>query len=81
MFVGKTRNLRRFTRVGSSLIHKFYTRLEGPAIVKHSSLLRAFVNYSRKKSFDIDCWSSVSAFVYELTYVRLLDNNHQMVSL
>ncbi len=60
IFVGKARNFpysgvhfKCSTHVGSSLIHKHWTILEGIATDKPSSLLRTFVNYGRKKFFII----------------------------
>ncbi len=41
-----------FPRVGSDLTRKHYTRLERLVGDKHSSLLRKFVNYDRKKFYD-----------------------------
>ncbi len=64
MFVGKASCLPLsgghegyFTQVGSGLTCKHYTRLEKFASDKHSSLLRKFVNYGRKKFYNIDPWS------------------------
>ncbi len=37
------------------LTHKHYTRLERLNRNKHSSLLRTFVNYGRKKFYNIGC--------------------------
>ncbi len=59
MFVSKarTRSLpleRCFIRVGSSLTQKHYTRPKRCAREKHSSLLQAFINYGRKKFYNID---------------------------
>jgi hypothetical protein len=42
-----------FTRVGSGLTCKHYTRLERLARDKHSSLLQKFVTYGRKKFYNI----------------------------
>ncbi len=42
------------SRVGSCLNHKHQTRLERLARDKHSSLLGSFVNYGRKKLYNID---------------------------
>jgi hypothetical protein len=36
------------------LIHKHWPMLERPAMDKHSSLLRTFVNYERKKVFNFE---------------------------
>jgi hypothetical protein len=59
MLVEKHRSLplsgaheRCFTRVGSSLTQKHKTRLERPAIYKHSSLLGTFVNYVYKMFYS-----------------------------
>jgi hypothetical protein len=56
MFVGKARSLlyseapgRCFTRVGSGLTHKHYTRLEKLARDKRSRLLQKFKNYGQKR--------------------------------
>ncbi len=60
MFVVKARSLpqsgsseRSITRVGSGLTGKHQTRLENLARDKHSSLLRNFINYGRKKFYSI----------------------------
>jgi hypothetical protein len=42
-----------FTRVGSRLTHKYLTWLKRLARDKHNSLLQTFVNYSRKKFYNI----------------------------
>jgi hypothetical protein len=42
-----------FTRVGSNLIKNHWTRLERNAREKHSSLLRALVNYGHEKFYNI----------------------------
>ncbi len=64
-FVSKTRSLpqsgipdRGLTQVDSSLICKYYTSLKWLARDKHSSLLRTFVIYSRKKFYNI-CLDSI----------------------
>ncbi len=61
MFVGKARSLPESgvlfgcsTQVGYSLTHKHQSRLERLARDKHSSLLRTFVNYGRKKFYNVD---------------------------
>jgi hypothetical protein len=58
--LGKARSLpysgapeRYFTRVGSGLTHEHWTRLERPVKDKHSSLFQTFVNYVRKKFYNI----------------------------
>jgi hypothetical protein len=55
MFAGKARSLhqsvspeRGFTRVGSGLTNRHYTRLEKLSMDTHTSLLRNFVNYDLK---------------------------------
>ncbi len=60
MFVGRARSLpqsgsseRCFICLGSSLASKYQTRLERSASDKNSSLLRKFVNYGRKKFYNI----------------------------
>ncbi len=54
MFVGEARSLPKsgapegsFTRVGSGLTRKYWTRVERLARDKHSSVLVTFVNYGR----------------------------------
>ncbi len=56
IFVGKARSLPKsvssekdFTWVGSGLSNKHLTRLEKLARSKHSSLVRKFITYGRKK--------------------------------
>ena len=46
----------RFSLLGqaSGLTHKRWPMLERPAMDKHSSLLRTFVIYGRKKFYNID---------------------------
>ncbi len=63
MFVGEARGLpqsgtpeRCFTLVGSGLTCKHQTRLERLSQNKHCSLLRKFVNYARKKFYNIGAW-------------------------
>ncbi len=46
-----------FTWVGSCLTRKHCTMLERFARDIHFSLLRKFVNYDRKKFYNIDNWS------------------------
>jgi hypothetical protein len=41
----------------ASLAHKHYPRLEMLARVIHSSLLRKFVNYGRKKFYNFGTWA------------------------
>ncbi len=60
MFVGKAGSLplsgvgeRCFTCKCCSFIHKQLTRLERPSKDKHSSLLRIFINYKRKRFHNI----------------------------
>ncbi len=64
MFVGEARSLplsgapeRWFTQVGSSLTHKYQTRLERLNRDKHSSLLQKSVSYGQKKFYNIGPWS------------------------
>jgi hypothetical protein len=45
---------RRVTRVASGFICKHLTRMDKIAKSKHSSLLRKFLNYVRKKFYNID---------------------------
>jgi len=42
--------------VDSDLARKHHTRLERPARDKHFTLLCSFVNYDRKKFYDISPW-------------------------
>jgi hypothetical protein len=42
-----------FNRVGSCFTNRHWTRLEKLALGKHSSLLQKFVNYGRKKFYNI----------------------------
>jgi hypothetical protein len=46
----------RFSTLGQapSLTIKYYTRLKRPARDKHSSLSQIFVNYGRKKFYNIN---------------------------
>jgi len=66
MFVSKARSgvpERCFTRVGSNLTHKHYTKLEKSARDKHSSLSQTFVNYSCKKFCNIGpCTSAYCSY-------------------
>jgi hypothetical protein len=69
LFVGKGRSLpysgapeRFFNRVGSCFTNRHYTKLERLAMDKHSSLLRTFVNYGRKKFYNIGPSFSVKVF-------------------
>ncbi len=48
-----------FTQVSSSLTHNYFTRLKKFSDDKHSSLLRTFVNYGRKKFCSIGPWSFI----------------------
>jgi hypothetical protein len=61
MFVGKASCFgapeRYFTRVGSGLARKHWTRLEKLAREKRFSLLRKSVNYGRKKFYGISLWT------------------------
>ncbi len=73
MFVGKARSLpqsgaheRCITLVGSVLNHNNQTRLERPARDQHSSLLRTFVNYGRKKVYNTEPWGQC----YKTFFVR-----------
>jgi hypothetical protein len=59
MFVGKVKSqpergssFRYSTWVGYSLSHTYKARLERLVSEKHSSLLRTFVNYERKKFYN-----------------------------
>ncbi len=63
IFVGKTRSLPKrctfhllHSRVGSSLTCTHYTKPQRLAVDKRSSLLRKFVNYGRKKFYNIGPW-------------------------
>ncbi len=63
-FVGKARSLphygageRCFTQIYYILTCKHSTRLEKPAKDKHPSLIRTFINYGRKKCYNIGSWS------------------------
>ncbi len=66
MFAGKAGSLQlseapesSYIPVGSSLTRKFQTRLESVDGGKHSSLLQTFVNYGRKKIYNIEpSWPS-----------------------
>ncbi len=55
MCVGKARSTPKicFTQIGSDLTYKQQTRLETPAMNKHSSLLQTIVNYGFKKIYNI----------------------------
>jgi hypothetical protein len=64
LFVGKTRNLpysgapeRFFNRVGSFFTSIHQLGWKGLPGNKHSSLLRQFINYGRKKFYNIDTMS------------------------
>jgi hypothetical protein len=46
------------SRVSSGLTYKHWTRLERLGKDKHSSLLHNFLNYCRKKFYDIEPWSN-----------------------
>jgi hypothetical protein len=56
MFAGKSRAYPNEAplRLAPGLTHKHYTRLERLARIKHSSLLRKFVYYDRKKFYKIE---------------------------
>ncbi len=55
-------------RQAPGFICKHQTRLEWPARDKHSSLLRKFVNYGRKKFFNIG-----PRFIGQMTFGRMRD--------
>jgi hypothetical protein len=68
MFVGKARSQpksgapeRYFTRAGSSLACKHYTRLERLATDKCYALFLKFVTYGCKKFYNIGPWSAVGS--------------------
>jgi hypothetical protein len=86
MFAHKVRSLpesgvlkRCFTRVGSSLTHKHYIRLEKPIRDKHSSLLRTLLNYSRKKFITL-CPAIIFIKLFALS-LSLRENKLERLSL
>jgi hypothetical protein len=48
-------------REATGLTHKHLTRLEMPATNKHYSLLLTFVNYGRKKFYNIGPWYALAS--------------------
>ncbi len=75
MFVGKARSLpnsgspERFSdRVGSCCTNRPQARLERRATDKHSSLLRTFINYGRKKFYNIAPGANVIKLHLSLIY-------------
>ncbi len=59
--------------VGSSLIIKYWTRLESLTRDKHSSLLRKSVNYGRKKFHNIGPWPYLKLRLYNIdTHLHFL---------
>ncbi len=71
LFAGKPRSLpysnaiqRFFNRVSSCFTNRHQTWLERLALDKHSSLLRKFVNYGRKKFYNIGPWCQSYKKIY-----------------
>jgi hypothetical protein len=50
-----------YIRLGASLTHKHFTWLKRLVTDKHSSLLRKFVNYGRKKFYGIGTRIKISS--------------------
>ncbi len=81
LFVGKVRSLpysgapeSLFNRAGSCFANRQLTRLKSLAMDKHSSLLRTFVNYGRKKFYNI--WAQSAAFVGDKDHLRSVVRQH-----
>jgi len=62
-----------FTRVGSGIIHRHYTRLERLARDKHSSLLWTLINDCCKKFYNLDSRRTDSCDVQKPQFLCQVD--------